>query len=77
MDFATKKYISMTETECKSIRVMSGWTAYDEKMIDNRLVMRYINACSQIVPEMHLPDSLFTQDEMNVFSIRLHSHWLI
>ena len=44
-------------------------TTYDEKVVSGRLVTRYINACGQVVPEMHLPDSLFEQGDGGVFSL--------
>lgn len=62
-------YISFTHTDVGSLRYISGMTAYDEKLVGGRLVARYLNACGQILPEMHLPDALFTAPDENVFSL--------
>lgn len=60
---------NFTKTDAGSLRVISAMTSYDEKLIGGRLVCRYINACGQILPEMHLPDSLFCGEDESVFSL--------
>lgn len=64
-------YTAFTQTNVGSLRVISGQVAYDEKLIGGRLVARYMNACGQILPEMHLPDSLFEGEDGNVFSLQI------
>ena len=64
-----KAYTSFVHTTSGSIRYISGMTAYDEKMIGGRLVARYLNACGQILPEMHLHDTLFYGEDENVFAL--------
>lgn len=54
------------------VRYHSGMLAYDEKMAFGRLVPRYINACGQILPEMHLSDALFSAPVENVFSLTVN-----
>ncbi len=54
---------SARKTSDAGVRISSGLTLYDEKFIGGRLVSRYISACGQITPEMHLPDGLFESDE--------------
>lgn len=52
-------------------RCISGLTAMDEKLVQGRYVLRYLNACGQVVPEMHLPDSLFCGEDETVFSLKV------
>lgn len=54
------------------IRLTSGMVVYDEKLINGKLVCRYLNAAGQILPELHLSDALFAVDQ-GVFSLRLMS----
>lgn len=65
-------YISFEKTQTGSLRVISGLMTYDEKPVGGRLVGRYMNACGQILPEMHLPDALFSGEDENVFSLTVH-----
>ncbi len=62
-------YISFVKTQTGSLRIISGLMTYDEKPVGGRLVGRYRNACGQILPEMHLPDALFSGEDENVFSL--------
>lgn len=64
-----KSYTSFVHTDVGSVRYISGMTAYDEKLIGGRLVARYLNACGQILPEMHLHDTLFYGEDENVFAL--------
>lgn len=72
----TASYTSCTQVGAAGIRCISGLTAYDEKLIDGRLIGRYCNPCGQVMPEMHLPDDLFRQDVSGVFGITVHGQHL-
>ena len=71
--------VSMCKLSGMGVLITSGLTLCDEKFVKDRLVLRYLNACGQIVPETHLPDSLFADAEQ-VFSLtvmgeRLNGGW--
>lgn len=51
------------------MRCHSGLMVYDEKLAFGRWVPRYLNACGQVFPEMHLSDALFSAPDENVFSL--------
>ncbi len=58
------------------MRCISGLTAYDEKFLGGRLVSRYLNACGQIIPEMHLPEMMFDRGDCAVFSLQVQGRTL-
>lgn len=70
-------YTSCTRNEQGGIRWISGMTAYDEALVDGRLVGRYCNPCGQVVPEMHLNPKQFLLDTDNVFHIRIGGQDLV
>ena len=51
------------------VHCASGMTVYEEKLIGGKLLMRYLNACGQIIPEMHLPDARFSELAHSTFRI--------
>lgn len=65
-----KEYLRFAQMP-NGIRCISGMSAYDEKLINGRLVCRYFNACGQILPEMHLPDSAFAENCRSVFTLQV------
>lgn len=67
----TSRRASFARTDAAGLRCISGMLAYDERLIGGRLVARYINACGQILPEMHLKDELFSGEDENVFSLNI------
>lgn len=67
-----ENYKSYTKVGEAGLRVISGMTAYDEKLINGRLIVRYCNPCGQVMPEMHLPDSNFNMDIESTFGIVVH-----
>ena len=72
----TDAYISCTPVGTAGMRCISGLTAYDERLIDGRLIGRYCNPCGQVMPEMHLPDAFFRQDVSGVFGITVRGQQL-
>lgn len=71
-----EKYKAFVQTQVGSLRYCSGNLIYDEKLIDGRLVGRYLNATGQILPEMHLHPEELAGEENRVFSLSIDGHAL-
>ena len=70
-------YTSCTRVSQEGIRWISGMTAYDEQLLDGRLVGRYLNPCGQVMPEMHLHPDWYLQETDSVFHIRIAGQDLV
>lgn len=66
-----EKFTAFTQTPEESVRYISGQVAYDEKIINGKLVCRFLNPCGQILPQMHLPDGVFDQEDGTVFALTI------
>lgn len=70
-------YTSCTKVDQTGVRWISGMTAYDEQLINGKLIGRYCNPCGQVVPEMHLHPQWYLQETDNAFRICVDGEELV